>query len=357
MNKYNNSTAIVRVACAILFCFFSFSYLYFYQGDLLMVAQHVLSKGQTQYVPFVGAFLLTLGLQLLQIGVNSVARLYKSSHAVTYLPSMLLLAILTSIYPDIDKYFSFGIWIWLFPSMMVAYVWVVYMLRQIQEVEKEPKGLLLASPRMWVNLLIMLLLFLMVGFVGNSNDIFHHRMRMERLLTEKNYEQVLTVGEKSSAADSSMTMLRIHALAKTNQLGESLFDYPLVGGVEAMQPNGTSVRTLMYPQKEILLQRKKSAADYQLCEQLLKKDLKAFVALLMKYYPLNKPLPKHYKEALYLYGAITPHAKYKLNDNVMAADYADFKKLRGGHVDKAEEQGAVRESYGKTYWYYFYYNE
>jgi hypothetical protein len=55
------------------------------------VAQHVLSGGLTHYNRLTGAVLLTLGLQLLQLLIYAILRLRKRSHALTYLPSMLML--------------------------------------------------------------------------------------------------------------------------------------------------------------------------------------------------------------------------------------------------------------------------
>ena len=356
MKKINsNSTAVIMTACAIVFCVFTFTYLYFYQSDVLMADQHVLSGGQTQYAPLLGAILLTVILQFLQLLVRAIFRLYKSSHALTYLPSLLVLAVITSGDKDIDKHFSFGPWLCIVPVVLVVFVFVVFVARQLQEVETPIKGPLLFSRCMWVNMLTLFVMFFLVGIAGNSDKVFHERMKMERLLLENKPEEALNVGSKSFDTDSCLTLLRVYALAKTNQLGQRLFEYPIVGGADAMTPNGNSVRTLMYPAKPILVQKKKSAVDYQLCAHLLNKDLKAFVALLVKSYPLNKPLPKHYKEALYLYGAITPHAKYKLHDNVMAADYADFKKLQQQAPDKDARQSSARDVYGKTYWYYYFY--
>ena len=51
----------MRVMCAILFLCFSFLYLYEYQADVLAVAQHVLSDGQTHYNRTIGAVLITAG--------------------------------------------------------------------------------------------------------------------------------------------------------------------------------------------------------------------------------------------------------------------------------------------------------
>ena len=82
----NGSTINIRLMCAIVFLVFSFCYLYFFQADILAVAQHVYSGGQTHYNRLVGAVLITLLLQLLQLLVYAFLRLRKRSHALTYLP-------------------------------------------------------------------------------------------------------------------------------------------------------------------------------------------------------------------------------------------------------------------------------
>ena len=50
-----NGTTTVSVVCAIVFCLFSFLYLYAYQSDVMAVAQHQLSQGATSYNRFIGA--------------------------------------------------------------------------------------------------------------------------------------------------------------------------------------------------------------------------------------------------------------------------------------------------------------
>ena len=116
----------MRVMCAILFLCFSFLYLYEYQADVLAVAQHVLSDGQTHYNRTIGAVLITAVLYLLQIGVYAVTKLSKRTHAMTYFPSLLILAIITDISPDIDLHFSFGAWLVVFPLLLILYGFFVW---------------------------------------------------------------------------------------------------------------------------------------------------------------------------------------------------------------------------------------
>lgn len=93
----------MRLLCAIVFCTFTFCYLYFYQADIMVVAQHIASGGKTHYVPLTGAVLITVALLLIQILVYAITGLYKRMHALTYFPSALLLLFLTSIPSDIGN--------------------------------------------------------------------------------------------------------------------------------------------------------------------------------------------------------------------------------------------------------------
>ena len=106
----NSSTVAIRLMCAIVFLTFSFVWLYCFQADILAAAQHVLSKGLTTYKPFVGAVLITLALQVFQLIVYALTRLRKRSHALTYLPSMLALAVITGINSDIDSHYALSSW-------------------------------------------------------------------------------------------------------------------------------------------------------------------------------------------------------------------------------------------------------
>ena len=99
----NSSTLSIRLMCAIVFCLFSFCFLYLFQSDILAAAQHALSNGLTSYKPLTGAIIITLVLQILQLLIYSLIRLRKRFHALTYLPSMLVLGFLTDINSDMTE--------------------------------------------------------------------------------------------------------------------------------------------------------------------------------------------------------------------------------------------------------------
>ncbi|MDO4160194.1 MAG: DUF6057 family protein [Prevotellaceae bacterium] len=373
----DNST-IIKFICAIVFISFTFIYLYFFQADILAMEQRVLSGGVTQYDKTIGALVITAILYLVQLGVNRLTCFKGSMYALTFFPSLVLLTLLTSVSNDFDVSKSFGAWIWIAPVLLILYIClaVVFNRNKILDLSvfKCPFPRLLS-----INLLIMALSFLMVCFGGNDDEVFHYRMRVETLLNENEYDKALEVGEKSYNTDKSLTMLRIYALSKKRQLGERLFEYPLEGKSDALLPDGRDVRCLLFSEDNILKQlsiRKKgsmpsmqylsyisksglamkSVTDYLLCGYLLDKNLDAFVSEIQKKYNLELPtLPKHYREALTLYTHIRSNPVIVYHSEVMDADYSDFQALEKKYTDKAEQAAYVRDTYGDTYWFYYFY--
>ncbi len=326
-----NGTITVRVMCAIVFLCFTFLWLYNFQADVLAVAQHVLSGGQTHYDRTVGAVIITFVLQLLQIGVYSVTRLARRTHALTYLPSILFLTILSDIPPTIDQHFSFGAWMWIVPIVLVAWAVVVWLARHVLPFEnddKQPTGIF--SRRMWLNLLQMVVMMLVVALVGNSNAVFHFTSHAETSLLKGDVEEALRVGERSYETDENLTMLRIYALGRHGELGDRLFYYPVVGTSADMLPlKGSRARLRLLPIDTIWKAFRARPvykvetrqflhalsvdsvvrpmfADYILCGQLIDRDLEAFAETLPTYYPDSLPLPRFYREALELH-ALLPH--------------------------------------------------
>ena len=325
----NSSTVVIRLMCAIVFLTFSFVWLYCFQADVLAAAQHVLSKGLTSYKPLVGALLITLVLQVLQLIVYALTRLRKRSHALTYLPSMLALAMITNINSNVESGYALGAW-WVVLLIIVVWVLLVLAARALQAVEPdaEPKGFF--SRPMWINMLTMALLIIVVVAISNSNAVFHYRMRAESRLMSGDYEGALQMGDKSLESDADLQMIRMYALSRTGELGERLFAYPVSAHSEAMLPVEGKSKFVMYPTDSLykflgarpkgemttdryleLMQRRDSLddrhiADYQLCGLLLDKRIDDFVRLLRRYYTEGDTLvidrlPKHYREAMTLY--------------------------------------------------------
>jgi len=381
----NSSTVVIRLMCAIVFLTFSFVWLYCFQADVLAAAQHVLSKGLTSYKPLVGALLITLVLQVLQLIVYALTRLRKRSHALTYLPSMLALAMITNINSDVESGYALGAW-WVVLLIIVVWVLLVLAARALQAVEPdaEPKGFF--SRPMWINMLTMALLIIVVVAISNSNAVFHYRMRAESRLMSGDFEGALQMGDKSLESDADLQMIRMYALSRTGELGERLFAYPVSAHSEAMLPVEGKSKFVMYPTDSLykflgarpkgemttdryleLMQRRDSLddrhiADYQLCGLLLDKRIDDFVCMLRRYYTEGDTLvidrlPKHYREAMTLYTHLRSKPVVVYHNNVMDEDWKNLQELEAKYPDPTERMGKVEEQYRGTYWYYYEYEK
>lgn len=380
-NNTNNST-LIKSICAIVFILFTFVYLYFFQADLLFAEQHVLSGGTTHYDKTIGAVLVTFVLYLLQVGVRRLTRFGGGFYALTYLPSMLFLMLLTAFYVDGAHFrLSLSCTVFVF-AVLFLYILFYFLYKQRRSIiEGAQASRLMSVGCLWRNLLSLAVMSVMVCVGGNTDEVFHYRLRVERLLASEDYIGALQTGDKSENTDESLTMLRVYALSKERQLGERLFEYPLSGGSDALLPDGKNVRCMFLPDSEIFKQlgiRKKGrmkpmeyllylkthgmalrpVTDYILCGYLLDKNLDGFVREIKQRYSMTSAsLPKHYKEALTLYTHLRSNPILVFHDEVMDVDYADFQKLEHKYTDIRERASYVRDAYGETYWFYYFYHK
>ena len=355
-NSVHSGRSLVHVACAAIFLIFTFCFLYFYQADILAVQQHLLSGGKTYYVPWIGAVLLTFVLYLIHLGTYAITGLYKRAHALTYFPSLLFLTVITGMKVS-EQGCTIGHWLWTAPILLIAYGVIVYMMRQYQPYEQPMNDVGPFSRMMWVNLLTMVVMFLFVGFFSNHNQLFHYRMKAETCLKNEEFEKVLEIGKRSRTTDPSLFLMRAYALARTGGLGDHLFEYPTVSGSKALLPREGATSTIMYPEIEIRrFASTKAADDYRLCSYLLDKDLQSFAKSVYQCYDIKSTnLPKHYREALTLYTHKSPNPVVTFHSSVADADYEDFQKLAKSVSDKQQQENAVRDIYGNTYWFYYFY--
>ena len=372
-----NSTMLMKIVCAILFLVFTFCFLYCYQADILTVGQHVLSKGQTHYDRTIGAVLITIVLYLLQFGIYSFTKLDRRAHALTYFPSLLILAMITDISTDIDRGLSLGVWLWVFPFLLVLYAVCVWLLRRFQPYEPDTNSSGLFSRMMWINVLAMAFMFFLVGLVSNHNDVFHYRMHAENAMLHDDFKEASWVGQKAQATDSSLTMIRAYALGRQGLLGSRFFKYSLIGTSKVLLPDGVTTRLLLYPENKfykslgvVLMPRKspmeylefinshhlgtRMAADYLLTGYLLDRRLDAFARAIPRYYDVSKDLPVHYCEALVLYNHTHSNPYVEYHNNVVEADYKDFVRLSRSEKRLVAKQAVLKGTFGNTYWYYYF---
>lgn len=378
-NEDNNSTLLKNI-CAIVFILFTFVYLYFFQADLLFMIQHILSGGATHYNRTIGALIIIVVLYLVQVGTRKIGSLGNVLYSLTFFPSLVLLTILTNVDCNFSDVPFNGVRIWFMLLLLISYYGVSLFLKYSGGIQTHNTDFTIVGV-LWKNLLCIACMFVAVCLCANCDKTFHYRLRVERFLVSDSFSKALRVGDNSDKTDVSLTMLRIYSLSKNKQLGERLFEYPLAGGSRALLPNGKEVRCLFYPEsiifKSLSIRKKgimtpmeyllyiehnglamKPVTDYILCGYLLDKNLDGFVNEIKSKYDLESPtLPKHYKEALTLYTHLRSNPVLVYHSEVMDADYADFQKLESEYKNKCERESFVRDMYGDTYWFYYFYHK
>lgn len=388
--KQNNSTVFHRVMCAIVFALLTWSYLFFFQADMLAVAQHVLSKGVTSYSNIVTPVLITTVLLILQTIVYRIFRLENAFHTFTYLPSLIILAMITDINSNYDLGRDFTGWFVAFPILLIVSIVVLVGAKLLMNsYNSKQKHSYLRT--LWVSVLLFFLMFSTVCAVANTDAVFHYKTKAETCLINKDYEGALEVGEKSLETDSCLTMIRAYALAKRDELGEKLFTYPIhcsgnalipmpIDSTQMAEGNITTTRFMRYPLKEYykifaacpakqmeaidflrLLERRGKTAPairhYVLAIHLVNRDIDAFANDFKRYYgdvdSVYSSLPRHYREALtlYMHQRTNPILSYK--DAVQEADYKDFQALLRRYDKVPERWLNAYEHYFGSYWYYY----
>ena len=378
MRNTKNSTVVTMIICAITFIVFVFCFLYYYEADVLTIAQHELSKGQTHYNRTVGAFLITIVLGLFSWGMFRLTKLRKRTHALVYFPALLTLAIISDVSQKVNEVFCFGAWTIIYPLLLIIYGILVFFTIQFQPYEPETHTFGYSPKILWINLMQMGIMFILVSLICNSNKIFHQRARVEVCLVNDDLNDANKVISNIDKTDSSLTCLKAFVLSKQGKLGESFFETPVTGGAESLLPNASSVKMLLYPKSKLYTYLgkefkqylsplnycefctlhhldKPALHDYYLVGLLMDKKLDKFVAEIGKYYPLDSSLPKHYREALILYKHHRVNPKVLYHSSVMDADFADYQTLERKYKNTIERKNAIRETFGTTYWYYWQY--
>ena len=389
--RKTDGTITIRVVCAVVFLFFSFSWLYWFQADILAVAQHGLSGGKTHYSRLWGALIITGVLFVLHLIVYAFTRLARRTHALTYLPSFLLLSFISSV----SCPFHWGAWLWVAPLVLVLWVGCVILAKKVYPFSgdnNQPVGLF--SRRMWLNMLQMVAMMLGVAVVSNTNAVSHFKAHAEIALTKGDIDEALRVGKRSLETDESLTMLRIFALAQQGQLGSRLFEYPVVGTSRDMlpllgskgqfsllsdtllwdffgvlpeiiafrtynlgQPLALSGSMISIDQYLDSLEHDTLATaafrDYRLTGRLIDRRLDSFVISLPRCYPLcADSLPRHYREALMLYQQRFD-TTFVYSDSLMLLRWHEYARYDTLYSQRVERKLRSEDDFRGTYWYYF----
>lgn len=389
-------------------------FLYFIQGDLLAEAQYVYSNGLTTYSILFGAIILTVVLLIVSRVMNILFHYPSELYVLSYLPSFLLLSVITSVNIDAFCDFTFGEWIWLFPLVLVVYFILILLIIPKLEHFKRKSSNNYFTKLIWKNSLIFLLLSLLTASVSNTNNVIYYELKAERLILNGKYDDVLEVGAKSLETSRRLTELRMYALAKTGRLCDDLFDYPQYYGVDGLLDiSDTTESYYRFSSKNIcksmgaycdksvkssgrylqLMKEKFSIVDdfvldtlsndslignlckkcyirnkkiidsYYLAYLLLDKNLDGVLRYFDNKYVFGDSLPQAVKEALLLSKSfefkdslISDTCYYSLVDTATVVKFIDYKLVSDTINDSTERRNRLRRKFGDTFWWYYDYS-
>lgn len=359
--------------CTALYCVFSACYLCIYQIDFLTylfirITGYVYSNGGWIMAGCVGALMITS-----YFAVKRWRYFPQNKSAILFIAPTCIALLFTN-----ELIFSISGWVYLSLSIFV-FISTIYAIGRINvahEDNQERAAIWLAYKK---NLLLLLIQFCILGFGGISDALTHYRLSAERLLLSNRYADVLKIGVASARTDSALTMLRIHAMAQTNQLADSLFYFPVTGGSASLLPASHQQWCFFYPTRKIYealqlppanhtspmellkqaLQNNPSRrlAEYYLIGCLLDKKIDLFAQNFYAYsrfFPVNH-IPKHFREALTLYTHLRSNPMRVYSETVMETDFQDFQQLEYKFRNNRICQYMRKESHGNTYWYYYFY--
>ena len=363
-----NRLQILHLSNYVLFTSFCFCFLSGLESDILLL---FLTKTIGQPIPdfpYLYAFLFTAILIGIQMLLNRKLKFDGKRHALSFVPSFLLLALTTSVIPEC----SF-VTVLLLASTLTIFVIFCCICRHCSSESATFPQLLIP------NLACMLGCFAFVSLVSNTNDEFHYELRIQNIYVKGDYKKALLVGNESLASNRRLTALRALSLARIGKMGESLFEYPISENDTDLFLHHSDVNYMILPmdsitsvigyvpsEKDYMLQmsnrlhstylsRYPSLRDYWLCTLLLQKRLDDFAIWLPRFYNVSDKLPKHYREALILYRSLFVHPRIIYDGTASEeANYADFMDLADKYADAVERKNNLRRLYGGTYWWFFF---
>lgn len=409
--------SLTRLACALLFLLFAFAYLYRQQGEVLALAQYVYSNGVTSYALLTGAILIPLILLAVQQVVDLLSRVPTRFHAWTYLPSLLLLAMLADADPLALRQEGWGRWLWMVPLALALYVMGVCVFRKMGESDDASRaGMDETALTLAPNFFILLLLVLTAASLPRPTAAYLHELKVERLVAQRREADALRVGTKSLETTRRLAELRAFALSRIDSLPDRLFTYPqdygargllMVGdtsrhfyrvdaaavcsslgaycrrGVPSTQAyfqlaaarlahradslaqidtttlTTDSLRSRYNLDRAVTHRRQCRLLDYQLCYYLLRKDLTAFAHNLPRYRALR--LDTAFRavsaaDSLHLpraYSEAVVLVDTLLADSVTLSRYRAYRLQCDTVADADARRNYARRRYGDTYWWYY----
>lgn len=334
----------VKWLCGILFSVFAFCWIYFFQQDLLCAAYNKALYGMEHPIGVdapnsaVVALLLTAFSQLLVLPGKFLLRFKRGLYACNYLFAAVFLGIIT-IYDGNSLFGELTI------KWMVTVIFAVLLYLVCKIVASVPRSDHNDRPRTLAgNLLILAFLFCMTGYVGNTDENLHRRLRMERLYAEQDYEGVLNVGSLEEESNPAIDLLRAKSMLNLpadanpagSRIGDLLFEYSI-----------SDPKALSAALKEM------DNTQAYLTSCLLQADLASFRdSLHINDYTT---LPKYYLQALIIANDTTAQAQFP---DQYAKEYSEYTTFQASlaQVESEPQQYQSNATYiphHQTYFWFY----
>ncbi len=313
---------------------------------------------------------------------NFVGRIFSfKAHlrCLTFFPSALLAVLITT---TVDGQYLTTYII----SGVLALLWIVIYIVGLRK--KDTKNTIPShttkNSLYFPHTLTLFLIALYMGSCGACTDLMSFEVRTTRDIAAGNYAEALGHGRKSLTTSPRLTALRAYAMGhEADALGNQLFTYPLPeGGAELLllQRNDTveslfrpdslfrflrkgvvprQGQTPTYFERAAKLQPDGAGRDYWLCALLLDRNLDRFAQELPKFYTPSDsiPLPLHYAEAILLHSHIVKKESAFITDSTLVERYANFKIKETQCLSAETRRNQLWREFGKTYWWYYHYNQ
>lgn len=337
-----SSDKSVRWVCGVLFAAFAFCWLFFFQRELLQAENRVLFSADNglRIWMFNHHFLVSVALtaisMLLAIPGRIVLRFKKGLYGCNYLFSAAFLGVITGY--DGDSLFGQSYTEWIVTGIFML---VLFLICKI--VASVPKSEYNDRPRTLAgNLLLMSLLFCLAGYLGNTDENLHRRLRMEQFYNDGRYEDLLGYGRYEEESDPGIDLLRAKAMLNIEAnpagsgIGDMLFKY-----------------SISNPKKLANSLVKENGTQAYLSAYLLTRDIESFRdSIHLEDY---KELPVYYMQALVI-----------ANDSLAAVrfpqQFKDEKNLYDSFCDAVEsveqesrqfQANSTFITYHQTYYWFY----
>lgn len=334
--KRDREDSNLMIFCDTVFLLFSFTYLFFFQGDLLEVLYIKLPAAlyfDFHLLPV--SLLLTLICFFIGKQVNKLLRFGSLWYPCNYLPSAFILGICTSGNRELFFIHNFGHW-----STILILVLIVIGVMKVVSMIPLGRNYLMKWP--YCMTLMLLTLFVTLT-VGNADENLHRELKVEKLVKEGRYDDALEVGQYADETTVRLTLDRAEAMLLMpssepgSAIAKHIFNYPVT--------DADVVADSLMARTDSVMHRKDNAT---LTALLLKCDLSGFAEFLFadseehlrlsSWYP--DYLPHYYVEAFVL-------AEYSLGINI-----DDVKQLYGTQYNAAKDKFDKYQEEKKSYYKY-----